>query len=108
MFLPRGVGLCSVMMGFHCAEDIKKISCSTQLSIILFREIQCKKREILMFKRRFQCSFCWNQLLYARITITHVCFIALTLAGSLRRSLDTRPNGLMFKQRPRDPANVNA
>ena len=31
-----------------------------------------------------------------------------TLAGSLRRCLNTRPNGLMFKQFPRDWANVNA
>ena len=39
----------------------------------------------------------------------HTCFfIALTLAGSLGRCLNTRPNGLVFKQLPRDPANVNA
>ena len=44
----------------------------------------------------------------AKITITHVCFIALTLAGSLGRYLNTRPDGLVFKQLPRDPANVNA
>ena len=61
-----------------------------------------------MFKRRFQCGLCWNQVKYARITITHVCFIALTLAGSLGRCLNTRPSGLVFKQLPRDPANVNA
>ena len=36
------------------------------------------------------------------------CFIALTLAGSLSRCLNTRPYSLMFKQLPRDPANVNA
>ena len=60
-----------------------------------------------MFKRRFQCGLCRNQVKYARITITHVCFIALTLAGSLGRCLNTRPNGLVFKQLPRDPANVN-
>ena len=53
-----------------------------------------------MFKRRFQRGLWWNQVKYARITITHVCFIAFTLAGSLRRCLNTRPNG--------DPANVNA
>ena len=35
------------------------------------------------------------------ITITHVCFIALTLAGSLVRCLNMRPNSLMFKQLPR-------
>ena len=45
---------------------------------------------------------------HARITITHVCFIALTLAGSLGRCLNTRPKGLVFKQLPRDPAYVNA
>ena len=33
----------------------------------------------------FQCTFGWNKVKYARITITHVCFIALTLAGSLGR-----------------------
>ena len=52
-----------------------------------------------MFKLRFQCELGWNKEKYARITITHVCFIAFTLAGSL---------GLVFKQHPRDPANVNA
>ena len=39
---------------------------------------------------------------------THVCFIALTFARSLWRCLTTRPDGLMFKQLPRDPTNVNA
>ena len=61
-----------------------------------------------MFKRRFQRGVCWIQVKYARITITHVCFIALTLAESLGRCLNTRPNGLVFKQLPRDPANVYA
>ena len=42
------------------------------------------------------------QVKYARITITHVCFIALTLAASLGRCLNTRPNGLVFKQLPQD------
>ena len=37
-----------------------------------------------------------------------VCFIALALAGSLGGCLNTRPNGLVFKQLARDPANVNA
>ena len=36
------------------------------------------------------------------------CNIALTLAGSLRRCLNTRPNSLMFKQLPRDLANLSA
>ena len=34
--------------------------------------------------------------------ITHVCFIALTLARSLGRCLKTRPKGLVFKQLHRD------
>ena len=75
---------------------------------ILFREILCKKRDILMFKRLFRCGLGWNQVKYARITITHFCFIALTLVWSLGRCLNTGPNGLVFKQLPRDPANVNA
>ena len=70
---------------------------------ILFREIQRKKRDILMFLQRFQCKFGWNKVKYARITITHVCFIALALAGSLGRCLSTLPMGLL-----RDRANVNA
>ena len=41
-----------------------------------------------MFKRCFQCGLCWNRVKYARITITHVCFIALTLAGSLGQCLN--------------------
>ena len=36
-----------------------------------------------MFKQHFQCEFGWNKVKYARITITHVCFIALTLARSV-------------------------
>ena len=56
----------------------------------------------------FQCEFDWNKVKYVRITITHVCFIALTLACSLGRCLSTRPIGLVFKQIPRDRENVNA
>ena len=70
---------------------------------ILFREIQCKKTDILMLKRRFQCDLGWNQVKYARIMITHVCFIALTLAQSLGRCLSTSPNGLVFEQHMRNP-----
>ena len=63
--------------------------------------------DILMFRRRFQCGLDWNQVKYVRIASTHVHFIALTLARSLRRCLNTPPNGLMFKH-PRDLANINA
>ena len=61
---------------------------------LMFREIQCKKRDILMFKQRFQCEFGWIKVKYARITITHVCFIIprqsrrdLVLASSVRPSI---------------------
>ena len=40
--------------------------------------------------------------------MTYVGFKALTLAGSLGRSLKTQPYGLVFKQLPQNPANVNA
>ena len=29
---------------------------------ILFREIKCKKMDIFMFKRCYQCVICWNQV----------------------------------------------
>ena len=67
---------------------------------ISFREILCKKMDILMFKRRFQYGLGWNRIKYARITITHVCFIILTLAGCLGRCLSTLPNDLVFKEIP--------
>ena len=59
--------------------DVRKYTANA----ILFREIQCKKMENSMFEQRFQCELVWNKVNYARITITHVCFTALTLAGSL-------------------------
>ena len=51
-------------------NDVRKFDADA----ILFREVQYKKRDILMFKRRFQCGYDWNQVKYARIMITHVCF----------------------------------
>ena len=60
-------------------NDVRKCTADA----ILFREIQCKKMDNLMFQQRFRCEFGWNKVKYARITITHACFIALTLAGSL-------------------------
>ena len=38
----------------------------------------------------FSVGFGWSLVKYARIAITHVCFIALTLARSLGRCLNTR------------------
>ena len=84
--------------------DVRKFT----VDAILFRETQCKETDVLMFYQCFQCEFGWNKVNYARITITHVCFIALTLAGSLGRCLSTRPISLVSKHLPRDPANVNA
>ena len=95
---------CFCSMTLWRRYDVRKFDADT----ILFREILCKKRDILIFKQRFQSALGWNHVKYARITITHVCFIALTLVRSLRQGLNTRPIGLMFKQLPWDPANVNA
>ena len=81
--------------------DVRKYTADA----ILFREIQCKKNGQFNVFAAFSVR---SGLEYARITITHVCFIALTLAGSLGRCLNPRPIGLVFKQHPRDPANVNA
>ena len=49
----------------------------------LFREIEGKKRDIVMVQEHFQCKLDSNKVQYARITITHVCFIAFTLSRSL-------------------------
>ena len=54
---------------------------------ILFREIHYKKVGILIFKRCLQYDFGWNKVKYARIMITHVFLIALTLARPLHLTL---------------------
>ena len=38
--------------------DIRKFDADA----IFFREIQCKKRDILLIMRRFQCGLGWNQV----------------------------------------------
>ena len=68
--------------------DVRKFDTDANL----FREILCKKTDILMFKGRLQWSLCWNQVKCARITITHLWYTALTLAGSLGRCLNTGPS----------------
>ena len=95
--------LCTVITLWRCYANLKFTA-----DAILFREIQCKKMDILMFWQLFWCKFSWYKVKYARKTITHVCFIALTLAGLLRRWLSTQPVGLVFKQLPPDLPNVNA
>ena len=49
----------------------------------------------------------WNRKL-CKNKVHPWLFIAITFAGSLRRYFNTRPVGSVFKQLPRDPANVNA
>ena len=56
----------------------------------------------------FSSQFAAGIVSYARTTIIHGYFIAITFAGSLGRYLNAWPSGLVFKQLPRDPANVNA
>ena len=41
------------------------------------------KRGVSRVSQYFQWAFGLNQVNYARITITHVCFIALILVGDL-------------------------
>ena len=56
----------------------------------------------------FSSQFAVGIVSYARTTIIHGYFIAITFAWSLGRYLNTQPSGLVFKQLSRDPANVNA
>ena len=90
-----------VMTLWQC-YDVRKFNADA----ILFGENQCKKNDIIRFYWCFQWVFCWNHVKYARITITHVCFISLTFGSSLGRCLNTWPDGLLFKQLPRDPTRV--
>ena len=56
---------------------------STQRTPFCLEKSSVRKSTIECFSSFFQCELSWNKVKYARITITHVCFIALTLAGSL-------------------------
>ena len=96
-------------IGAHCKGNKNKTHVQTA------RESHDLNMDFRLFDNGFKqlcvtnfMQECRIRVKYARITITHVCFIALTLAGSLGRSLNTRPAGLVFKQLSRDPANVNA
>ena len=88
----------------HSSRNDDKKSKKKKASIDVY---SAHKATISCFFGSFQREFSWTHI-SAKITITHVCFSALTFAGSLGRSLNTRPSGLLFKQFPRDPANVNA
>ena len=83
---------------WRCDDDMTLES--TQPTPFCLKKTSVKKMDNLMFLQRFQCKSDWNKVKYARITITHICFIALTLAGSLERCLTTRPIDLVFKQHP--------
>ena len=54
---------------------------STQPTPFCLRNHACKKIDNLIFYQRFQCELGWNKVKHARISITHVCLIAFTLAG---------------------------
>ena len=91
-----------VYMTLWRRNDVRKFDTDT----ILFREIKHKRKDNKCLSDVFSAvkksgKICKNK-------DHNVCFIALTLAGSLGRCLNTWPNSLVFKQLPRDPANVNA
>ena len=49
------------------------------------------------FFRRLRQEYSWSYIQCKNITITHVCFIALTFAGSLGKGLNTRFCGLFVQ-----------
>ena len=81
---------------------------SLTLMLFCMEKANIRKMVFFMFKQCFQWAFAWNRVKYARKLFTHVFFIALTLAESLGRCLNTLPNGLMFKQLHWDLANAIA
>ena len=74
---------------------------------ILFGENHCKKNSLLSFKQCLRWTYGFNQTKYTRITITHDCLTAITLAGSLSRCLNAQFNGLVFKQLPRHSVDID-
>ena len=56
----------------------------------------------------FLSQFAVGIVSYVRTRIIRGFFITMTFAWSLGRYFNTRPSGFVFKQLPRDPANVNA
>ena len=77
-------------------------------TMLVCRRVWRVYMEFIWSFRAFSSQFAVWIVSYARPTIIHGCFIEITFAGSLGRYLNTRPSGLMFKQLPLDPANVNA
>ena len=62
----------------HCYDGVMTFK-MFQADAFLYREIQPKKKDINMFMH-----LSWNQE-YARLKITHVCLMTLTLGGYLWR-----------------------
>ena len=60
---------------------------SLKLTSFCLEKTSVRKNGISRFKLCFKLAFGWNQVKYARITTTYVCFIALTLTESLERCL---------------------
>ena len=87
---------------------IFKNSLKIDFSIMkVFKKSLSRPKNIRVGRVTGNKTFSFFGLKYARITITHGCFVALTLAWSLLRCLSTHPISLMFKQ-PQELANVNA
>ena len=85
----------------HCKQH------SVLAAMLVCRRILRVHIEFLWRLGAFSSQFTVGIVSYARTTIIYGHFIAITFAGSLGRYLNTRPSGLVFKQLPRDPANVN-
>ena len=86
----------------HCKQQ------SELAAMLVCRNIWRVYMEFIWSFVDFSSQFAVGIVSYARTTIIHGYFIAITFAGSLGRYLNTRPSGLVFKQLPRDPANVDA
>ena len=76
--------------------------------MLVCRHIWSVYMEFIWSCRAFSSQFAVGMISYARKTIIQGYFIVITFAGALGRYLNTRPSGPVFKQLPRDPANVNA
>ena len=83
--MPSAAKLCiiSTFLKQHHVISLFFLSCVCYAFVcvcLILSEIQCTQKDILVFKRPFLGS---NQVKCTRIAITHVCFIALTLARIL-------------------------
>ena len=79
---------------------------SCQLTPFRLENSSVRKWIFLCSSSVFSANLSWSEVKCARITSIHVCFIALTLAASLGRCLNTPPICLVFKKLSRIPANT--